>query len=108
MKTYSPRIITAIFLLLVSITGYQNAVADNTERYQAYENKLNAVVKDIQNNPDYKRIPLDSKSDQDWFNKQAFKLWNKEDSKDQFVNEGISRFPGYRKSFEFLADRFLN
>ncbi|MFV1983046.1 MAG: hypothetical protein ACC657_05845 [Thiohalomonadales bacterium] len=86
--------------------------ADSTnpspELVKAYEKKLNTVVKEIKKNSDYKKIPLDSKKDQEWFNSQAFLLWDKKKSQKQFVDEGVARFPGYKESFEFLAVKFTN
>jgi len=74
---------------------------------KAFEDKYTIVIKGIQNDSSYKKIPLVD-SDIVWFNTQAFLLWNKKISKDQFVNEGVSRFPKNKESFEYLADRFLN
>ncbi len=74
---------------------------------QAFEDKYTIALTDIQNDSRYKKIPL-ANSDVVWFNTQAFLLWNKKLSKDQFIDEGVSRFPKNKESFEYLADKFLN
>lgn len=85
------------------------AVADasNPDTVKAFETKLSAVARALPGEPGYKRIPLDAKADQQWFTTQAFLLWDKKKSKADFVTEGEKRFPGYKASFEAVADRLL-
>ena len=83
------------------------AVADahDPKVVAAYEKTLNNVVKEIQNDPTYKRIPLDSKAESDWFITQAFLYWDKKISREEFVKRGVVKYPEYKESFEYLADR---
>ncbi len=108
-------IIVTIFFVVISLAGCVGPNieiksgtdnANNPEIMQAFEVKYRATIKEIQNDSSYKRIPLDGNKDLKWFNTMAFKLWNKQTTKDQFVNEGLNRFPGYKKSFEYLANKF--
>ncbi len=117
MKTFTMSINVAILLAAISLTGCasQNieiqsdtANANNPELMQAFEVKYRAVIKEIQNDSSYKRIPLAGNKDLKWFNTMAFQLWDKQITKDQFVSEGLGRFPDYKKSFEYLANKFLN
>jgi hypothetical protein len=99
-------------LLIVLLSGcttlkLNQAVADahDPKVVQAYEKTLNDVIKEVQNDPSYKRIPLDSKAEVDWFITQAFLYWDKKISRDEFVKRGVTKYPGYKESFEYLADR---
>ncbi len=67
--------------------------------------KINTIAKEITRDPDYKRIPLDTKEDIDWFVTQSFLYWDGKSSKKEFIDIGLKRFPGYRDSFEYLAKR---
>lgn len=55
------------------------AVADasNPAPVKAFEDKLSAVARSLPGEPGYKRIPLDSKEDQQWLTTQAFLLWTR-------------------------------
>ncbi len=112
MKLYFIRAVVIIALAVATMSGLEmkNAIADTNDEAvaNAFVEKFKSVVVDIQNNPDYKRIPLDSEIDQEWFYRQAFQLWVKKMNKAQFVEQGANRFPGFEASFEFLADRFLD
>jgi hypothetical protein len=112
-----PQFVMAALLSLASLGMLQGcaspqidpAVADasNPETVKAFEAKLSAVARTLPSTPGYKRIPLDSKPEQEWFTTQAFLLWDQKKSKQDFVNEGEQRFPGYRASFEAVADHLL-
>ncbi len=107
----------AIFLITFSITDCVSqhvkikktkatAEAKNPEVLKAFEAKYTTVLEGIKNDSSYKRVPMEN-SDVEWFNTQAFLLWNKKISKEKFIEEGVSRFPESRESFEYLADKFL-
>ncbi len=85
----------------------KQAVADANDPavVKEYENKINTIAKEITSDPDYKRIPLDTKEDIDWFVTQSFLYWDGKSSKQEFIDIGLKRFPGYRDSFEYLAKR---
>ncbi|MCF6222404.1 MAG: hypothetical protein L3J34_01620 [Flavobacteriaceae bacterium] len=118
MKTNLMSIVVTIFLITFSITdcvsqqvkikkSKATAEAKNPVVMKAFEAKYTTVLEGIKNDSSYKRVPMEN-SDVVWFNTQAFLLWNKKISKDQFVKEGVSRFPESGASFEYLADKFLN
>ncbi len=118
MKTNLLSTVTAILFITLSITNgiSQNVKitkskatveAKNPEVMKAFEAKYTAVLEGIKNDSSYKKVPLVNR-DVEWFNTQNFLLWNKKISKDQFIKEGVSRFPENRESFEYLSDKFLN
>ncbi len=69
---------------------------------QTFEVRYRAVIKTIQTDSNYKKFPLKGDKELKWFNTISFKLWDKQISKDQFISEGLKRFPGYKESFEYL------
>jgi len=70
----------------------------------AFEARLSAFITQINNDASYKRIPLRSSSDKEWFNERTEALFQKKITKEQFVSEGASKFPGYESSFATVAD----
>jgi hypothetical protein len=80
--------------------------AQDAEKVKAYEDRLTKVLDDVETKDDYKKIPLDSSEDASWFLKQSFTLWDKQQSKEQYISNGDKRFPGYTETFKYLADEF--
>jgi hypothetical protein len=72
---------------------------------KAFEGWFYKVIDDVKANPNYKRIPLDTKADQDWYLSLMFTAWDKKISKEEFVKDGLKRFPDYKESFEFVANK---
>lgn len=73
------------------------------EIVSTFNRDLTAATAELDQDRAFRRIPLDSKADQDWFIALAFRYWYKKIDAGQFVAEGVERFPGHRKSFEAVA-----
>ena len=48
---------------------------------------------------------LDTKVESDWFITQLFLYYDNKISKEEFLSRGEKKYPGYRKSFAYVADR---
>lgn len=78
----------------------------NPEQVKLYREDMQYLVKEIEENePNYKHLPLTEKSDFDWFYIETYALWEKSVSKNQFIQNGLQRYPSYRESLEYLADQ---
>lgn len=81
------------------------ADANDPEIVKEFEKNINIIAKEIQSDPDYHRIPLDAKEDQEWFVTLAFLYWGEKFTKKEFIDQGVERFPDHKDSFEYLAKR---
>lgn len=103
-------IILGIAILLSGCT--QNSKTDilielgnDPEKVKLYREDMRYLVKEIEENqPNYKHLPLIKKADFDWFYIETYSVWEKSASKNQFIKNGLQRYPEYRKSLEYLAD----
>ena len=77
--------------------------AQDADREAAFIDKLQRVSSEIAQDPSYDRIPLETTDDQQWFTDLAYRYWNKQISRDQFVEQGVAKYPDNRRSFETLA-----
>ena len=80
--------------------------AQDSKKVEAFENRFTKVLDDAGEKDDYKKIPLDGSEDTEWFIKQSFTLWDKQQSKEQYISNGEKKFPEYTTTFEYLADEF--
>jgi len=78
----------------------------DTNKTAAFETKFTKVLDDIKKKDDYKKIPLETNANTEWFIKQSFMLWDKQLTKEQYISNGAKKFPGYEKTFAYLADEF--
>jgi hypothetical protein len=87
--------------------GVGEAIQDakDPQATAAFQSDMKKLVKEVQKDPKYNKIPLNNKSDQDWFTTQAFLLWDHKMSKQAFINTGLEKFPSHEYEFNFIADR---
>lgn len=69
-----------------------------------YDKRLAALVQTTKEDPGYKRLPLDTAEDKQWFNDATEKLYAHQMTKEEYVAEGAKRFPGYEPSLNTVAD----
>lgn len=69
-----------------------------------FDVRMNALIAHVKDDPNYKRIPLTSTADREWFYNKSEALYSKKITKEQFVSEGSKQFPGYEASLTTVAD----
>ena len=70
----------------------------------AFDNRMSHVITQVKADPNYKKIPLDSTNDREWFADQSEALFKKKITKEEYVADGAKHYPGYEASFAELAD----
>lgn len=70
----------------------------------AFDNRMGAFVAHIKEDPNYKRIPLETTADREWFYQLTEQVYEHKITKEQFVAEGVKKYPGYDASFSEVAD----
>ena len=69
-----------------------------------FDARMDALIAHVKNDPNYKRLPLNTTADREWFNKETEALYAKQITKEQFVSDGAKQFPGYEASLATVAD----
>lgn len=108
IRTVSPLIVA----LLLMVAGCASPPppsesllhADDPAVQAAYKAQMEHAVDIVQATPNYKRIPLDTEEEQAWFTALTFLYWDNQITREEFIQEGLSRFPGYKASLELVAD----
>ena len=97
------RAAAAIATAAVLAAGLLSATASNASS-AAFDNRMSHVITQVKADPNYKKIPLDSTNDREWFADQSEALFKKKITKEEYVAEGAKHYPGYEASFSELAD----
>ena len=69
-----------------------------------FDNRMSELVAHVKTGPNYTRIPLDTTADKQWFYDQTEALYSKKITKEQYVSEGVQKYPGYEASFTEVAN----
>jgi hypothetical protein len=79
------------------------AGAQDSGSKAAFIEKMQQVSGEIAKDPGYDRIPLETAEEGQWFTDLAYRYWSKQISREQFIEQGVAKYPDNRRSFETLA-----
>jgi hypothetical protein len=80
--------------------------APSTEKKEAYEKKMREIASGIKDDPNYQRLALDTPEKKEWFKKLTYRLWDRQITRQQFINEGLRRYPNHGYEFNFIVRGF--
>lgn len=76
------------------------------EKMDAYQNTMRSVASGIKDDPNYQRITLDTPEKKAWFKDLTYRLWDRQITTNQFMSEGLSKYPNREYEFNFVVDGF--
>ncbi len=78
----------------------------NPEKKEAYEKKMRKIASGIKDDPNYQRFALDTPEKKEWFKKLTYSLWDRQITRQQFISEGLSRYPDHGYELNFIVRGF--
>jgi hypothetical protein len=73
-----------------------------------YQQTMRSVASGIKHDTNYQRIALDTPEKKEWFKTLTYRLWDRQITRDQFMSEGLSKYPSRKYEFQFVIDGFSN
>ena len=67
---------------------------------------MRSVASGIKDDPNYKRIELNTPEKKEWFRTLTYKLWDRQITRYEFIAEGLAQHPDHRYEFEFVVKGF--
>ena len=80
--------------------------APSAEKKAAYEKKMREVAAGIKDDPNYQRLALDTPEKKEWFKSLTYRLWDRQITRQQFIAEGLKRYPNHGYEFNFIVRGF--
>jgi hypothetical protein len=71
-----------------------------------YANTMQKVASEIKNDTEYRRIALDTPQKKEWFKTLTYRLWDRQITRQQFLSQGLAKYPSHQHEFEFIIDGF--
>jgi len=99
---------------LPSVTKTPTPVVSYTQNYQAptpekseqYSNTMRKVASGIPNDSQYSRIALDTPEKKAWFKTLTYRLWDRQITRYEFMQQGLAKYPTHRYEFNFIIKGF--
>jgi len=91
------------FIPTYKVQKKMNYIEVNPKHSEAFAKDFNTVALKTKSDPNYTRMGL-KQNDKKWFKTITYMLWNRNLSKQDYINEGLTRYPSHRYEFAFVAD----
>ncbi len=82
---------------------YEKPTPQKEERFHQTMMKVALSTKE---DDKYNRMALDTPEKKEWFKTLMYRLWDRQITRDQFIAEGIAKYPTHRYEFTFVANGF--
>ncbi len=108
-------------LLVLTIIGFTLSACTNSSTvspsqsvYQkptaskeaAYHDTMIKVAMSTKENSKYNKMVLDTPEKKAWFKDLMFRLWDRQITRNQFITEGLVKYPEHKYEFNFIAHGF--
>jgi len=67
---------------------------------------MTKVALSTKKDPKYKKMALTTTEEKEWFHDLMYRLWDRQITKNQFIAEGVAKYPTHRYEFAFVANGF--
>ena len=101
-RSTTHRAVAALATIAVLSAGLMTSTASMANG--AFDARMSSVIDHVKADPGYKKIPLATGADREWFFNESKALFDKKISRDTYLADGNKQFPGYEASFNELAD----
>ena len=115
LKQYSILLISAALLSFTGCTSSTNALTPSThyeqptpQKMALYQQTMRSVASGIQSDSKYQRITLNTPEKKAWFKILTYRLWDRQITRQQFMAEGLAKYPTHQHEFQFVINGFTN
>lgn len=77
-------------------------------KMEHFQNTMRQVAQSTKRDPNYHRIALNTAEEKQWFKNLMFRLWDRQITRKQFIDEGVKRYPSHRYEFTYIANAYQN
>lgn len=96
---------------MVTPAAYTNTTVETYEKptprkLALYQQTMRSVASGIKHDSNYQRITLDTTEKKEWFRMLTYRLWDRQITREQFMAEGLAKYPTHRYEFEFVIKGF--
>jgi hypothetical protein len=86
-----------------SSTTYEKPTPTKEKRFHEAMIK---VAQSTRTNPNYHRMALNSPEEKEWFKNLMYRLWDRQITRQQFIAEGLAKYPNHKYEFNYIANAY--
>ncbi|MEN8726629.1 MAG: hypothetical protein ABF276_01570 [Sulfurovum sp.] len=89
-----------------TVATQESYEAPSSQKNEAYGNTMRKIASGIKDDPNYQRIALDTPEKKAWFKSLTYRLWDRQITRQQFIKEGLRKYPDHGYEFNFIVKGF--
>lgn len=89
-----------------AVTAEEYYEEPSSGKKEAYEKTMRKIASGIKDDTNYQRIALVTPEKKEWFRKLTYRLWDRQITRQQFIAEGLKRYPDHGYEFNFIIRGF--
>jgi len=82
--------------------------APTPEKEAKFHSTMIAVAKSTKKDPKYHRMALNTAEEKRWFKDLMYRLWDRQITRQQFIAEGVAKYPDHKYEFSYIANAYQN
>ncbi len=82
--------------------------APTPEKEAKFHEAMVKVAKSTQKDPQYSRMALNTPEEKSWFKNLMYRLWDRQITRETFIEEGVAKYPEHRYEFTYIANAYQN
>ena len=86
------------------VNSYENA---STDTIAAYDRDMRIVGLSTRQDPKYHSFGFKTTEEKVWFRDLTYAYWHRDITKNEFISQGLAKYPTHRYEFNFVANGFL-
>lgn len=71
-----------------------------------FKEVMREVALSTKDDKKYRKITLDTPAKKEWFKNLMYRFWDRQITKNQFISEGLAKYPNRKYEFTFVANGF--
>ncbi len=78
----------------------------STQKLALYKQTMRKIGGQIQQDENYQRIAFANDQEKSWFRSFTYRLWDRQITPEEFLDEGLTKYPDHEYEFEFIIKAF--
>lgn len=78
----------------------------SSQNLALYKQTMRKIGGQIQQDENYQRIAFANAEEKAWFRSLSYRLWDRQITAEEFLDEGLSKYPDHQYEFDFIIKAF--
>lgn len=81
-------------------------IPPSPEKEEIFQRTMHSIGSNIQNDLAYQRIDFETAEEKKWFKTLTYRLWDRQITRQQFLAQGLEKYPQHEYEFNFIIRNF--